>query len=115
MKDLTCPYCGHEQDAEEMHEPDTLYEIECEECQKIFGVNVEWEPTYYCKEAPCLNGEPHEMHKTIRFPRVIGGRERWHCMTCDHTENRPSECSKDCDKDKAGCWECDDKESECGK
>ena len=107
--DLTCPYCGNQQEAVEIYNPDEEYRVEGEVCENVYTVMVGWNPVYYCNEAPCLNGGEHEMKKTIRAPRVINGCEKWHCMTCSYEENRPAKCAEDCARDKSECWECETK------
>jgi len=112
MKDLTCPYCGHEQDAYDI-EGNGRNEVECEKCEKLYGVTVEYAPVYSEYIMPCANGEAHTMKKGARAPRVINGCEYWFCVHCDYTEERPSKCSETCTANKVeNCWKCSVKEEE---
>jgi hypothetical protein len=107
MKDLTCPYCGNEQNVDDINETDCTHEVECEKCERIYGVTIEYYPSYFELKMPCANGEPHDMKKITRAPRVMNGCHEYSCRYCDHTENRPSECSNGCNLNKSTCWNCE--------
>jgi hypothetical protein len=107
MNDLKCPYCGFCQEANDIREPDMTHEVECESCGKVYGVTVDYIPSYHETIMPCANGEPHKMVKTRRVPKVINGTEEYHCEYCDHRENRPAPCSENCLKEKSECIFCD--------
>lgn len=80
MADVTCPYCGYEQDEDEIYDPSTTYEVECSNCEKIFGVQVEYSPDYTIFALPFSNGEPHKMVQQ-RYPDYIS-----RCEWCGHEE-----------------------------
>ena len=44
MKNVKCPYCGHENEIEDYFE-NNEFDHECEECGKEFEVYVEYEPS----------------------------------------------------------------------
>jgi hypothetical protein len=58
---LECPYCEAD-----CGQPDEVYpgmadeEEECPKCGKSFLYDCEYEPLYYARKTPCLNGEPHD-------------------------------------------------------
>ncbi len=81
MKDLTCPYCGHEREACDIHEPERLHEVECSKCEKNFGVEVEYWPSYTMLKLPCANGEPHKWVKIVGVPdwHFV---DKYHCEYC---------------------------------
>jgi len=61
MKDLKCPYCEFEQDASpDDKEPGVTFEHQCENCDKYFGYEIDYDPIYTVFDLPCANGEPHK-------------------------------------------------------
>ena len=57
---LTCPYCHKEcLVSSDCNDPWDNYEKTCPNCNKIFGFNVKWYPTFTEYELPCANGEDH--------------------------------------------------------
>lgn len=86
MKDITCPYCEHEQDEpDDCYEPDVRYEVECENCEKTFQVTCEYTRTWYEHETPCLNGAPHKWEKKIGYPQEYF-INKYQCQHCDKRE-----------------------------
>jgi hypothetical protein len=73
---LECPYCNCEiNELEELNPSDN--ECECPFCGKIFLFDVEWNPAFYPRKAPCLNGGEHFF---VRMPGV--GDEIKQCTVC---------------------------------
>ena len=59
-EDLECPYCNWKRTVpDECYEPDTHYEVECENCSRYFGFKISYWPTYDEYQLPCSNGDPH--------------------------------------------------------
>ncbi len=59
-KDLTCPYCGHEQNAapEDYRDDDFTPPFdECKNCQKKFQFSLDLEPVWWSSKLPCANGQ----------------------------------------------------------
>jgi len=110
VKDVVCPYCGEEQEINHDdgygYEEDELYQQECN-CGKTFVYTTAIIFNYDVYKAPCLNGGSHKMRKTRRVPWVIVGEERYRCEYCGEREDRPAPCSKNCNKNKAECWDCE--------
>tara|TARA_R110000787_G_scaffold264752_1_gene370672 strand:+ start:907 stop:1161 length:255 start_codon:yes stop_codon:yes gene_type:complete len=47
MPEYECPYCGHDSDhVDDMTDPDISYETECDLCEKVFFVQVEYYASY---------------------------------------------------------------------
>ena len=70
MSKLLCPYCGAEQEADvDYQDSDTIYEQECDKCEKVFGYEV----VLHCTERklPCRNGHNHDWVKVNGYPRVL--------------------------------------------
>ena len=104
---LNCPYCDNEQEPYDLNEENEVYEVGCEKCNKIFGVEIEYWLSYAISKLPCSNGKEHKMKKTRRTHKVVNGFERWYCVWCNRWVDRKSECSKDCAKNKIDeCWKC---------
>jgi hypothetical protein len=88
MNDLRCPYCDYYQEPDcDNREPNTLFEHECEKCEKIFGYEIEYYPSYTEVELPCANGEPHDWQPI----RGVGMPEEYYkntrrCSYCDETK-----------------------------
>jgi len=80
MKDVKCPYCGHEQnvDHEDVDEGQ-LNEDQCQECEKYFVYDMSILITYEAHKADCLNGSPHEYEKTLTIPAEYA---RMKCTQC---------------------------------
>jgi len=109
MNDLMCPYCKNMQDIDpDIHETECTHEVECNSCKKIYGVVVEYFPSYMESKMPCANGSNHVWKKQISTSPVMGGTNTWFCSYCNETEKRPSECSINCTLDKKTCWHCPD-------
>ncbi len=111
MNDVECPYCGKGQeichDDGYGYDENETYQQECS-CGKTFVFHTTIVIDHNAYEAPCLNGEPHNYEKVIKVPKVINGFEEYRCKWCDEGENRLSECSIGCEKDKLHeCYDCD--------
>lgn len=59
MKDIKCPYCGHEQDIDhddgQGYAESELHEQECEKCEKSFGFYTTISFSYDPVKVPCFN------------------------------------------------------------
>lgn len=83
MKDIECPYCGHEQDV--CHDDgagyaeDEIHQMECESCEKSFVFTTMTSFDYFPKKADCLNGADHEYRRTNTVPRYAAELECKHC------------------------------------
>jgi hypothetical protein len=88
MKDIECPYCGHDQDIDhddgQGYEEDKIHEQECEVCFKSFAFNTTMSYSYDAWEAECLNGGQHNMAPVIHGPRLWPDWVR--CTKCGHDE-----------------------------
>jgi hypothetical protein len=81
MKDLECPECGAWNDApDDCHEPNRHYECECSECEKVFGFQLEYYPSYTEYKTPCANGEPHNWKPVRSWPE---DKQRVRCSYCE--------------------------------
>lgn len=93
MKDLECPYCGHEQDV--CHDDgfgyseDELHEVECDACEKTYGFRTIIILHYDPVATPCLNGEPHQWKDARRY--TSKGTEVFErCEACDKKQEKPA-------------------------
>lgn len=63
MKDVECPYCGHEQNIDHGdgygYEEDEIHDQECSECEKSFGFYTHISFSYDPIKVPCFNGADH--------------------------------------------------------
>lgn len=86
MSDVDCPYCGAEQEIcqDDGHgcEEGTVYEQECDECEKTFVFTASIHYHFDASQADCLNGANHDW-KIIK-DSWIGDRRR--CRGCDRVE-----------------------------
>lgn len=83
MSDINCPYCHHPHDANsENNEQETLYEVECEECDKIFGYSFTLYKIYKERELPCANGKKHKWEKIIGAPKEFY-ENKYRCSFCE--------------------------------
>ena len=84
MNDITCPYCGHEQEVN--HDDgfgcteDITEEMECSECEKSFVFRTSIHFYYSPSKADCLNGSDHKYEKTFTSPVCA---TKWRCVDCD--------------------------------
>lgn len=92
MKDLTCPYCGHEQDVNHDdgfgYEEDEAHQVECAECEKKFIFHTHISFSYHESKANCLNGGPHDFTEWSEHHLI--GTELAHktrrCRACEKYE-----------------------------
>jgi len=69
MKELECPYCGMDNKVpDDCTEPNYEYECECEGCEKVFGFELEYWPSYTEYKLPCANGDEHKWQQAHGFP-----------------------------------------------
>lgn len=90
MSDMECPYCGagFDYSDDEPRGEDEHDETQCPKCEKYFSFTRSYSISYWTNKADCLNGSPHAMKETTRYPRVICGKVQWHCVDCGKKENR---------------------------
>lgn len=89
---LICPYCNEwvDFDNSEMYNEDTLYEIECDNCDKKFGVRASMSWNYYEEKVDCWNGADHEWCNRVSAPRKYAvGKQA--CESCDATRTIPTD------------------------
>jgi Zn ribbon nucleic-acid-binding protein len=90
MSDISCPYCGYDQDVNDLDE-DELHEHECGRCGKNFVymvvISVHCEPA----KADCLNGSEHKFKPTGTFPVRYS---RMRCVDCG-LERQPTDSEWD--------------------
>lgn len=85
---LECPYChALVRKPDECYEADTLHEMECEECGKIFGFEIEYIRHYTECILPCKNGEPHSW-KPIHGAPAEYFIDVVRCEYCNEESNR---------------------------
>lgn len=85
MKDIECPYCGHEQEEpDDCYEPNTNYEVECNKCEKVFHARCEYTRYWDTSPTPCLNDGKHDWKplRGIGMPDEYYA-ERRRCSYCD--------------------------------
>jgi hypothetical protein len=84
MSDLTCPYCGYEQEV--CHDDgfgyseDCRHEVECGGCGKQYVFTTAISFTYFPAKADCLNDGNHEWKLSSTIPVRFS---RWECQHCD--------------------------------
>lgn len=89
---IDCPYCEHEHEPTGSHEDDDG-EWECYKCEKLFDVNIEYDPYYSsskkdCYGDTCVYGEWREWFKAgYEEGTELRGAT---CINCDRikTESR---------------------------
>lgn len=99
---LICPYCNCwvDFDTSEACNEDTLYEAECGDCEKKFGVRASNSWDYYEEKVDCWNGADHQWRNRVSAPREYSvgkqmcencGEEReipeaeWEAIEADHS------------------------------
>lgn len=85
MSDLTCPYCGA--DNEVRHDDgfgyaeDVRHETECHACGKNFVFTTSIVLYYAAAKADCLNGAEHDLRLSNTIPVEYS---RWVCRCCEY-------------------------------
>lgn len=92
MKDVSCPYCGHDQDINHDdgygYSEDQTYKQNCEVCDMVFVFNTSIIYSYEVEKADCLNElKPHEFKPTHSFPKIYTEME---CAICGE-RRKPTE------------------------
>jgi hypothetical protein len=85
--DVDCPYCNKPQeichDDGYGYKEDRVHQQECGDCGKGFAYTTSVHFYYEAKQAPCFNGQPHQME-----PVCSTGKNIWpdwkRCKVCDH-------------------------------
>jgi hypothetical protein len=92
MKDLKCPYCGHEFDIDrcdgEGCTEDVLEQKQCPKCEMFFVFNTTIVFIHETHEAACLNGSPHNYVITATYPKECS---KMVCTMCDDTRELTDE------------------------
>lgn len=89
---LICPYCQAwvDFDTDDTYVEDTLYEAECGDCDKKFGVRSSMSWNYYEEKVDCWNGEDHKWKNRVSAPREYSvGRQM--CEDCCDERTIPAE------------------------
>jgi transcription elongation factor Elf1 len=72
MKDIECPYCGHEQNVDhddgQNYEQNTKHQMACEQCEKNFVFETEIHFSYSPEKADCLNEGQHDFKMSHTYP-----------------------------------------------
>jgi hypothetical protein len=86
MYEVECPYCG--KDIEINHDDgygykeDEIHEQECEHCEKTFCYTTSISYYHEAFQAPCKNGEDHDLQDIHGFPKeFFVGKKR--CSICN--------------------------------
>lgn len=86
--DVECPYCGEGQyinhDDGYGYGEDSVYEQQCDSCDKTYAYRTSIHFSYEAKKAPCLNGEPHQLEPVMYVPTRFPDWKR--CIICEHEE-----------------------------
>lgn len=88
MRDIECPYCGHEQDVcqDDGHasEDGATYEEQCESCEKMFALVPSISFDFGTYKADCMNDGPHDWNvsKHIHYE----GKKYRRCNVCQESE-----------------------------
>lgn len=92
MKDVTCPYCLHDQeichDDGFGYEESTPHQQECPNCGKIFVFYTEISFYYEAFQADCLNGGEHDYQSSYTYPIRFTTSK---CTICGKTRNLTNE------------------------
>lgn len=87
MSDLNCPYCNCGQevchDDGFGYEEDTLHEMECSDCGKLFTFFTSIIFNYESKKADCLNGKEHVLKPSVTYPAEY---TVLNCETCEYSQ-----------------------------
>jgi glutaredoxin len=85
MEDVSCPYCGYDQDIDHDdgygYAENVVHNQECVDCEKTFTFTTSISYDYEVEKAPCLNGEEHNWKSVNHFPPVFPEWKR--CTCCD--------------------------------
>ncbi|MBM4646561.1 hypothetical protein GS464_29540 [Rhodococcus hoagii] len=68
---LICPYCDAwvSFDTDDAYDEDHLYEAECDDCDKKFGVRASMSWNYYEEKVDCWNTGEHRWMNRVIAPR----------------------------------------------
>jgi len=85
MKDIECPYCGHDQevchDDGQGYDEDQKHEMGCYECGKSFVFYTSISFSYEPRKADCLNDGKHTFKPTHTHPIEL---TKMMCTQCDY-------------------------------
>lgn len=84
---IECPKCSHEHTPVGTHEDDAG-EFTCEECEFVFLVEIEYDPSYL---SSCVVHEYEEEPRTLPGPAGTTGADREYrvCKLCGHVQFLP--------------------------
>lgn len=95
MKDVECPYCGHEQDINHDdgygYSESEIHNQQCSNCDKYFTFTTSISFYYEVGKADCLNGSNHNWQPTITYPKYM---TKMHCPDCGQ-ERKPTKEEKE--------------------
>jgi len=73
MKDISCPYCGKDQDINHDdgygYQEGVIYNQQCGHCDKYFTFETSISFYYDVGKADCLNGGPHDFYAVVTVPK----------------------------------------------
>ena len=92
MNDITCPYCGYEEevchDDGYGYEEDRKHQQQCGNCEKYYVFTTCISFDYDATKADCLNGQPHMWKHTHTHPIEYTNMK---CVYCDEKRAPTSE------------------------
>lgn len=74
---VDCPYCGAENEMFDYWKNSNAFDHECEECEKVFEVEVNFDPVFYAQK---INYE--KCRECGKYFRCFDGSNRKVCPTC---------------------------------
>ena len=84
MNDLTCPYCGHEEEV--CHDDGMVFEerneVDCESCKKTYLFVASIIYSYESIAADCLNTGNHDYKQSRWYPNKV------ECSICGDVKNK---------------------------
>lgn len=95
MKDVECPYCGHEQDISHDdgygYSESEIYNQQCHNCDKYFSFTTSISFYHEVAKADCLNGSNHNWQPTKTYPKCC---TKMYCPDCGE-EREPTKEEKE--------------------
>lgn len=90
--DINCPYCDAGQEINHDdgygYSEDEVHNQQCGDCDKYFTFTTSISYYYEVVKADCLNGDEHDFHPSITYPREF---TKMRCSACDETRKPTAE------------------------